>query len=55
MTEAEKAYERFISRYSRHHGITPEEARQHALARETKVYYEEEYSIGGELYGNTAV
>ena len=35
-------YERYVERYARDNGITPEEAREHALVKSAKEYYEEE-------------
>lgn len=34
-------FEEYVRRYSRKHEITPEEAKEHALVKEVKAYYEE--------------
>lgn len=43
MTEAEKALERYIERYSVKHKITPEEAKQHQMVKEVEDFYKEKY------------
>lgn len=43
MTEAEKALEQYIERYSVKHKITPEEAKKHQMVKEVEDFYKEKY------------
>lgn len=38
--EVKSDFEAYVERYCRKHKITPEEAKQHALVRDVKEYYE---------------
>ena len=42
MEGAKSDYEIYVERYAKQRGITPEEAKKHALVKITKEYYEEE-------------
>jgi hypothetical protein len=44
MTEVKSDYEDYVEKYARNRGISTEEAKDHALVREYKKYYEEKES-----------
>lgn len=46
MRDVESDFEAYVERYCRKHKITPEEAKEHAMVREVKAYYEEDIQIG---------
>ena len=51
---AQSDYERYVERYAKHHHISVEQAKEHALVKAYKEHREnEEEQGGGETYGWT--
>lgn len=46
MAEVKSDYELYVERYAKDRGITPEEAKEHAIVKDVEKYYKEMSEYG---------